>query len=683
MAKSDLKGSINAQIKTNGSQSITGAVLNEVLNEMVDELDVTSEINNKVDKEVGKGLSTNDFTTSEKEKLAGLENYDDAELRGEVESLQTEVDSHDVAIEDLQDNKVDKGDYAPALTAGFADNLVSKDVVVDSEFKLRRSGGGAISDGVARMEVVKGNSVVWNQQLRPLSSTGWYANPTDSSSEYSDNYCKLTIAREASALSVNGVAITATTTNRKPALPNHAYLITAEIKVSVDISVGIRNYTSPWGGDYRKNAQANQWTRVAFIDKPTELYNGYVIVGTTTNIGLSIGDTIEIRNVAVVDLTLMFGAGNEPTTIEEFYARKPIVEDEYAYNEGEVIHCNVDAVKSVGRNVWDEEWRSGRYDITTGQHIDGSAHICSFNYIRITPNTKYYGVSPLTTWGVFYDYNKQIIPNAHVTINNAEFTTPSNAYYMMFYTMPDYGTTYNHDICINLSDPDFNGQYEPYKEDVRELPSAIKEVFPNGMMSAGTAHDVAYNDYRKEVGVTEKRIGVVDLGTLNWYKNANSQGNILWKAANLNDLGIAMNNNILCNQYVTRTSGEIYWDGLIGINIHDEANGMCFLYDPQYDDYDATAFKAAMAGVMLYYELAEPIVTEHQEPFNLDYQVTNGGQEQAMATEHTSAFKAEIAYGFNAAAKIKENANEIAQLKATIAQLQAALASMVNANVED
>ncbi|MCC8062442.1 MAG: hypothetical protein LIO68_04270, partial [Rikenellaceae bacterium] len=30
---------------------------------------------NKVDKEVGKGLSSNDYTDAEKEKLAGLENY--------------------------------------------------------------------------------------------------------------------------------------------------------------------------------------------------------------------------------------------------------------------------------------------------------------------------------------------------------------------------------------------------------------------------------------------------------------------------------------------------------------------------------------------------------------------------------------------------------------------------------
>lgn len=39
---------------------------------------------NKVDKETGKGLSSNDYTTTEKAKLASLENYDDTALAGRV-----------------------------------------------------------------------------------------------------------------------------------------------------------------------------------------------------------------------------------------------------------------------------------------------------------------------------------------------------------------------------------------------------------------------------------------------------------------------------------------------------------------------------------------------------------------------------------------------------------------------
>ena len=42
----------------------------------------------KVDKVTGKGLSTNDYTTEEKTKLAGLKNYDDTEIRQEIAGKQ-------------------------------------------------------------------------------------------------------------------------------------------------------------------------------------------------------------------------------------------------------------------------------------------------------------------------------------------------------------------------------------------------------------------------------------------------------------------------------------------------------------------------------------------------------------------------------------------------------------------
>lgn len=62
---------------------------------------LTSQLNSKVDKVNGKGLSTvdftdtsyvhtdNNYTTSEKTKLAGLENYDDSELKSDIQDLQT------------------------------------------------------------------------------------------------------------------------------------------------------------------------------------------------------------------------------------------------------------------------------------------------------------------------------------------------------------------------------------------------------------------------------------------------------------------------------------------------------------------------------------------------------------------------------------------------------------------
>lgn len=46
-------------------------------------------VDTKVDKVAGKQLSTEDFTTAEKNKLAGLSNYDDTQVRADITALQT------------------------------------------------------------------------------------------------------------------------------------------------------------------------------------------------------------------------------------------------------------------------------------------------------------------------------------------------------------------------------------------------------------------------------------------------------------------------------------------------------------------------------------------------------------------------------------------------------------------
>ena len=49
---------------------------------------ITNLSNNKVDKVTGKQLSTEDFTTTEKNKLAGLNNYDDTQVQADITALQ-------------------------------------------------------------------------------------------------------------------------------------------------------------------------------------------------------------------------------------------------------------------------------------------------------------------------------------------------------------------------------------------------------------------------------------------------------------------------------------------------------------------------------------------------------------------------------------------------------------------
>lgn len=85
----------------------------------------------------------------------------------------------------------------------------------------------------------------------------------------------------------------------------------------------------------------------------------------------------------------MFGAGNEPNTVEEFYQRMPVGVDLYTYNEGEVINVNPSGIKSVNDNAWDEQWEVGTITIASGSNFEAEGMIRSKNYIKVIPGTTY------------------------------------------------------------------------------------------------------------------------------------------------------------------------------------------------------------------------------------------------------------------------------------------------------
>jgi len=358
----------------------------------------------------------------------------------------------------------------------------------------------------------------------------------------------------------------------------------------------------------------------------------------------------------------MFGAGNEPQTIDDFYSRIPQGIDMNAYNEGEVIHMNVDAVKSVGFNQWDEVWEQGQISQTDGSNVASDYHIRSKNFIKVMPRKTYMMVGTFRV--IFYDAEKKFVDWWSVG-NSREFTLPDNVFYVRLYAD---GPTYNHDICINISDTEKNGTYEPYISRMQSL-EILRKYFPNGMRSAGTAHDeIRYNKATQKWEAV-KRIGEVDLGTLNWNQIITGANILTWYATVMSDMltnpSSALKANILCDRYTTETWNDLYY-GNVAEGIAQESTYLRFASPNLTSKEDV---QSALQGVILYYELANPIVTEIEEAFNLDYEVWNGGTEQAITDTPTSAFKADIIYGFNAYGVIKELREQLATLQAAIAKM--------------
>ena len=54
------------------------------------------------------------------------------------------------------------------------------------------------------------------------------------------------------------------------------------------------------------------------------------------------------------DLTLMFGAGNEPKTAAEFTAMFP--DAPYVYDTGTIKHVQINGIKTTGFNAFDGEF---------------------------------------------------------------------------------------------------------------------------------------------------------------------------------------------------------------------------------------------------------------------------------------------------------------------------------------
>ena len=92
-------GNIVDDLTTGGATAALSAEQGKVLKGLVD---------TKVDKVSGKQLSTNDYTTAEKNKLAGLSNYNDADLKASIKLNSDSIASIDTAYkaadEVLQDN---------------------------------------------------------------------------------------------------------------------------------------------------------------------------------------------------------------------------------------------------------------------------------------------------------------------------------------------------------------------------------------------------------------------------------------------------------------------------------------------------------------------------------------------------------------------------------------------------
>lgn len=155
-------------------------------------------------------------------------------------------------------------------------------------------------------------------------------------------------------------------------------------------------------------------------------------------------------------------------------------------------------------------------------------------------------------------------------------------------TRPDY--PYNAGTLVSADVTDVQ-----VGDKVISLPNKIS------LKSAGSVYDSLefYEQDGKYYQKHTQRVGVVDLGTLRWVNNGKLDANTQYLTRNITDR--AWTKNGICNKFPISDD----YKAVNNIMLHDYEVGITFLSNIT----STTDFIASLQGVLLYYELATPIVT--------------------------------------------------------------------------
>lgn len=441
--------------------------------------------------------------------------------------------SHATQLRNLRlivDNKTDFEGIYELLTAGYALNLVGKGNGEPQAFMSRKTGGGNITDGSAVIKEVDGvQPIVWNQLNNIPFALGYWKTIKGTMSMDEGLLC-LTFDGDYEQGYNQGINAVF-----RDVIDGHIYAIAYKVKSS---------YNCRFGGDFGDVAYgydfpiipANTWGESAVVLTSKKRGGGIFLC---SRMNVITGQKVWFKDLSVSDLTQMFGAGNEPSTYEEYLNRISHyhIADEYAYNAGEVVNYKGTGIKTT--------------------NVDGTK-----SYVR----------------------------------------------------------------------------------DWREV---MKKYFPDGMTSLNGVKDF-FNE-RKAV----RKFGVVDLGSLSYVKGGN-----VWISL-IPDYKTNTPNRYV-NAFTTKYTQTIADNEISSVdcpNLKFYANaggqeGGIGIRDDAYTT--AESFKAAMAGVLLFYELAEPVEDIFDKPLNLTYTVINGGTETSLATENSTQFEGSIAYNKDYVAVVDE-----------------------------
>lgn len=328
------------------------------------------------------------------------------------------------------------------------------------------------------------------------------------------------------------------------------------------------------------------------------------------------------------DLTADFGSGNEPATVEAAAAAYlPRGIDIYSYTpQQSTIRDTAVTNISSSNNLFDMsnavsvslknttlvETTSDKITFNVENTSDPYAYISSSYqvkkgytytvYVKSTSSLQFYALKygRMTTNPSFYqNYNNDTL-NYTFTATETNYLTigleyqPNVAQHnISTQVMLVYGTT-------------APTEFKPYFSANLAIPAQVQALDGYGWGISDTLYN--YVDFNSKKFI--KKVGRVDLGTLN-YTYVSSNNRSLFQTTISTIKGhINTNTAIICLSTIYKpvTYNTIWTDKDISYGIITRGSKIITMVNNAYND--ATAFKTAMSGVYLYYELETPVETD-------------------------------------------------------------------------
>lgn len=381
---------------------------------------------------------------------------------------------------------------------------------------------------------------------------------------------------------------------------------------------------------------ATKGTAAALVNqtaKDIELQKVAGLSGFTTG---TVFNDVKIK-IQIFDLTQMFGSGNEPSTVEEFESMFP--NGYYPYNEGELMSMSVNNVVEQGKNLFDcygfsciailnvngERKLNNSYGTTIStieptnkivvtQSQAPESVIAHVNNGWFCVGIKGMEQSKRYTFSFDFTTTKMLIQNPVLqilvngrfpggAINISELNVKKRVSFTLEYTKVDDRQYIELRLSgmsgifenFQLDEGSTATAYTPYYTPISyTIPQAIQNLDGYGW-SAGTARN--YVDYENKRYV--QCVQSVNLGTLTWARDSSANR---WYNGNLPRF--LSDKNAMCSQLSYIDNADNLQNGQWG----HSGSGYFEVYVADATTSADVAKK--MSGVILYYKLATPIITD-------------------------------------------------------------------------